>query len=109
MRFLIDAQLPPALAAWFITRGHAAEHVADVGLLDADDDPIWQYAVAHDAVIVTKDEDFANRKAAVSGGPSIVWLRVGNCSNRALLQWFTPLLPAIVGRLQQGEEVLEVV
>lgn len=29
MRFLIDAQLPPALCAWFEERGFAAEHVAE--------------------------------------------------------------------------------
>ena len=29
MRFIIDAQLPPALARWLSERGHDAEHVAD--------------------------------------------------------------------------------
>ncbi len=29
MRFLVDAQLPPALARWLAANGHAAEHVAD--------------------------------------------------------------------------------
>ena len=27
MRFLIDAQLPPALCGWFEEQGHEAEHV----------------------------------------------------------------------------------
>jgi len=27
MRFLIDAQLPPALCSWFQEQGHVAEHV----------------------------------------------------------------------------------
>ncbi len=40
MRFLIDAQLPPALARLLASHGHAAEHVADIGLRDADDSPI---------------------------------------------------------------------
>ena len=29
MRFLIDAQLPPALARWIESRGYIAEHVHD--------------------------------------------------------------------------------
>jgi predicted nuclease of predicted toxin-antitoxin system len=29
MRFLVDAQLPPALARWLAGKGHEAEHVAD--------------------------------------------------------------------------------
>ena len=32
MRFLFDAQLPPALARLLADRGHVAEHVGDVGL-----------------------------------------------------------------------------
>jgi predicted nuclease of predicted toxin-antitoxin system len=39
----------------------------------------------------------------------VVWIRVGNCSNRALLAWFAPLLPSIVDRLAQGETLIEVI
>jgi len=61
MRFVVDAQLPPALARLLATHGHTAEHVADIGLRDADDSPIWAYALLHQAVFVTKDEDFPHR------------------------------------------------
>jgi predicted nuclease of predicted toxin-antitoxin system len=37
VRFLVDAQLPPALARALSERGYVAEHVADVGLLSATD------------------------------------------------------------------------
>ena len=57
MRFLVDAQLPPALARSLDAHGHSAEHVADVGLLSADDRDIWVYASGVGAAIVTKDED----------------------------------------------------
>ena len=61
MRFVVDAQLPPALARLLTTHGHHAEHVADIGLRDADDSPLWCYALQHQAIIVTKDEDFPRR------------------------------------------------
>jgi predicted nuclease of predicted toxin-antitoxin system len=109
VRFLVDAQLPPALTRLLRDEGHACEHVADVGLLSADDEPIWRYAAAQGCVIVTKDEDFSSRKALRPGGPAVVWLRVGNCFNRALLQWFRPLLSQILDRLAQSEELIEVV
>jgi predicted nuclease of predicted toxin-antitoxin system len=32
MRFLVDAQLPPALAAWIRDQGHEATAVRDIGL-----------------------------------------------------------------------------
>jgi predicted nuclease of predicted toxin-antitoxin system len=63
VRFLIDAQLPPALARLLTEHGHQAEHVHDIGRGDAPDRELWQYALDHDAVIVTKDEDFAHMSA----------------------------------------------
>ncbi|MBV8173332.1 MAG: DUF5615 family PIN-like protein [Verrucomicrobia bacterium] len=30
MRLLVDAQLPPALARWFVSKGHDAIHVFDI-------------------------------------------------------------------------------
>ena len=40
LRFLVDAQLPPALARKLNTAGHEASHVLDVGLLNASDSRI---------------------------------------------------------------------
>lgn len=90
MTFLIDAQLPPALVHWLRERGHTAEHVADVGLSDAEDVDLWNRAAQEDAIIVTKDADFAERAARDNSGPVILWLRIGNSTNRALMQWLTP-------------------
>ena len=61
MKFLIDAQLPPALARWLREAGHEASHVEDDGLRDAEDGAIWAHALKTGAIIVTKDEDFAAR------------------------------------------------
>lgn len=108
MRFLVDAQLPPALARLLTEHGHHAEHVADIGLRDADDSPIWRYALQHQAIIVTKDEDFPHRLRQSTHAPIIVWLRIGNTSRRALLQWFQPLIPQIVELIERGESLIEV-
>lgn len=61
MRFIVDAQLPPALARWLTAQGHEAEHVFDVGLAEASDAVIAQRAVDITAVVITKDEDFVLR------------------------------------------------
>jgi predicted nuclease of predicted toxin-antitoxin system len=37
VRFLIDAQLPPALARLLNDRAHVAEHVNDVGMGESPD------------------------------------------------------------------------
>ena len=108
MRWIIDAQLPPVLILLLRQRGHDAEHVAEIGLRQADDNTIWQHALADDAIIITKDEDFPIRASASRCAPCIVWLRIGNASRRALLAWLEPRLPAIEALLEQGEKLIEV-
>jgi len=58
VRFLVDAQLPPALARWIESRGHWAAHVATVMTPSESDAAIVTYANEHGAAIVTKDADF---------------------------------------------------
>ncbi len=108
MRFLVDTQLPKALSFWLSERGHQAEHVLDVGLGQSKDTPVWRYAQQNGAVIITKDEDFAEWVRRGRAGPAIVWLRIGNSSKRVLLGWLEPLLPAIVRQLEQGDRLVEV-
>jgi predicted nuclease of predicted toxin-antitoxin system len=108
VRFLIDAQLPPALARWLCEAGHDARHVEDVNLREAEDSPIWRYALEHQTVIVTKDEDFAERARHHRNAPVIVWLRVGNVSNRELRQCFLPHLPQVLAWIDEGLRVVEI-
>lgn len=106
MRFLIDAQLPPVFVCWLGDLGHQADHVDDIGLRDADDALIWAHALREGAAIVTKDEDFAGRSVRETGGPVIVWLRVGNANNRALRAWLEPRLPSVLEMLATGRHRL---
>lgn len=107
MRFLVDAQLPPALARVLTERGHIAEHVADVGLLSASDSAIWRYAIDHDAVLITKDEGFPDQVLLGGSAPAVVWIRVGNTTRLALLDWFTPLLARVIAMTESGERLIE--
>ena len=107
MRFIVDTQLPNALAGWLRERGHQAEHVLEIGLAQSKDSVIWQHVQKQGAVIVTKDEDFAERVRRGRPGPAVIWLRVGNCSNPALCAWREPLLPAIIRQLENGERLIE--
>lgn len=109
MRFLVDAQLPPALAYWLREMGHDARSVREEGLRDASDSVLWEHAITHDRVIITKDEDFADRSVASRAGPRILWLRIGNCTNDALFTWLLPLLPTILDQLSADHRLVEVV
>ena len=107
MRFLVDAQLPPALARKLNSLGHLAEHVADRGLATAADTAIRQYAASVGAVIITKDEDFAVHRL-LREGPSVVWVRIGNTRRVELLQRIEAQLSDIVAALEQGETLVEI-
>ena len=106
MRFLVDAQLPPALARQIASLGHDADHVADLGLERAPDPEIRARAADSGAVIITKDEDFAVH-LLLHDGPSVVWIRVGNTRRAELLQRFEAELPRIISALERGETLIE--
>ena len=76
MRLLVDANLSPVVAARLRDAGHEAIHVYDVGLAQARDEAIVEYALEHDYVVVSSDTDFAAILAGlVSAKPSLVLLR----------------------------------
>jgi len=107
VNFLVDAQLLPALTRWIAGQHHQATHVFDLGFHTADDPAIWERARAEHAVILTKDEDFVDHWLLSAEPVQLVWIRKGNCSNRALLSWLEPLWPDDVKRLEQGEKFIE--
>ena len=107
MNFLVDAQLPPALARWIVGRGHQATHVFELGLQTADDPVVWERARKENAVIISKDQDFVDRWLLSERPVALVWIRKGNCSNRALLAWLELLWPDTLTRLEQGEQFIE--
>ncbi len=107
MRFLIDGQLPPALARLLEEHGHTADHITQIGPADAPDRDLLLYALEHDAVLVTKDEDFADMIATGLEAPPVVWIRIGNTRRAALLAWFEPLIDQIVEMVGAGNRLIE--
>ena len=106
MRFLIDAQLPPALCGWFEERGFQAEHVTQRLGGQTSDADIAAYAVSERLVLVTKDDDFSLRYPPTQY--QLVWLRCGNITNRALREWLGSRWTLISERLATGEVLIEV-
>lgn len=108
IEFIVDAQLPVALAKALCDAGYKAEHVVRALKLDAEDSEIWDLAKRKALVILSKDEDFAKRSRQVANPPVVVWLRVGNIRNQALIDWVGKLLPQIVELIEQGEHLIEI-
>ena len=108
MRFLVDAQLPPALARWLSDQGHEAEHVVDLGFERASDSEIWTRAATIHATLVTKDQDFVVLQSLHPNGPAVVWVRIGNTTRRRLLALLAHALPHVERALAAGERLVEI-
>ncbi len=80
MKLLFDQNLSPRLPRLLVDIYPDSIHVREVGLRDAEDFDIWQYAKAHGYAIVSKDSDFQQRSLLHGAPPKFIWLRVGNCT-----------------------------
>lgn len=108
MKFLVDNQLPVALVRFLTSRGEEALHVLDVGLAQASDAKIWQYAAASRMILVSKDEDFFHLAGLPEAPVKLVWVRLGNCRNPQLLAAIDRALPRVRACLEAGDRVVEV-
>lgn len=108
MKLLIDNQLPAALAAHLRGRGHDAVHVLDAGLDEASDLHIWTRCTAEGRVVVSKDEDFLILSARPGDQGRLIWVRLGNCRNPALLAAFDAIHDHLVEAIEAGWRVVEV-
>jgi predicted nuclease of predicted toxin-antitoxin system len=80
MKLLFDQNLSPRLPRLLADIYPESVHVREVGLRDAHDIEIWEYAKAHGYAIVSKDSDFQQRSLLQGAPPKFIWLRVGNCT-----------------------------
>ncbi len=80
MKLLFDQNLSHRLTIALRHEYPGSQHVRDVGLKNATDIAVWQYAAQNSLVIVTKDADFHQRSFLFGHPPKVVWIRVGNCS-----------------------------
>lgn len=95
MKLLFDQNLSPALVSRLADLFPGSVHVQIIGMDCADDEEIWEYALANSFAIVTKDEDYSNL-CVLRGKPAkVVWLQLGNCSTSQVEQAFRLHFPTI--------------
>lgn len=109
MRVWIDAQLPPALAAWLREeQGADAVHLVDLGLLNAAGSTIFAAAAAEQAVVVTKDSDFLALLNRHGPPPQVIWIRSGNTTNPELRRIILAAWHRAADLLTGGEPLVEI-
>ena len=85
MKFLVDAQLPPALVTVFAALGHEAIHVFDLPDGEATKDrKINQISVETQSIVVSKDMDFLYSHIASRRPWKLLLIRTGNIHSREL-------------------------
>jgi predicted nuclease of predicted toxin-antitoxin system len=78
MKLLFDENLSFRLCARLEGLFPGSVQVRPLGLGEADDRTIWDYAAAHGFTVVSLDVDFAERAALMGPPPKVIWLRCGN-------------------------------
>ena len=79
---LFDQNISPRLVEHLSDLYPNSVHVSMVGMGNALDIEVWQYAYDNDYIIVTKDADFSEFGLLKGFPPKIIWIRRGNCSTR---------------------------
>ena len=106
MKFIVDNQLPAALARWLAARGADAVHVLDLTLDTASDTEIWNRAAAEGRIVVSKDEDFFHLANRDGDTGRLLWVRLGNCRTPALLARFEAAWPGIEQSFAAGNRIV---
>jgi predicted nuclease of predicted toxin-antitoxin system len=85
MKLLFDENLSPKLVRLLSDLFPASAHVRDVGLASASDPIVWRYAIEHDLIITSKDEDFHHLSFLRGAPPKVIGIHTGNCSTKLVV------------------------
>jgi predicted nuclease of predicted toxin-antitoxin system len=72
VKLLFDQNLSHRLVTALRQEYPGSQHVRDVGLREADDTAVWEYAAQHGLTVVTKDGDFHHQFAENPEGAFLV-------------------------------------
>jgi predicted nuclease of predicted toxin-antitoxin system len=79
VKLLLDQNLSPRLERTLEAVYPGSSHVRLLGLRDADDAVVWEFARDHGFIIVSKESDFHQRSFVLGFPPKVIWIRRGNC------------------------------
>jgi predicted nuclease of predicted toxin-antitoxin system len=95
MKLLFDQNLSFKLCRDLGDLFPGSSHVRLVGLADADDRTVWDYAAAGGFTLVSQDVDFAERAGLLGPPPKVIWVRSGNQPTSVAAELFRARAEAI--------------
>jgi predicted nuclease of predicted toxin-antitoxin system len=103
VKLLFDQNLSYRLCAGLADVIAQSAQVRQLGLDQADDRVIWEYARREGFAIVTLDVDFADLAALRGAPPKVIWLRCGNQPTTVVERLIRDHAPAIARFLEDDE------
>ncbi|MEQ9301878.1 MAG: DUF5615 family PIN-like protein [Cyclobacteriaceae bacterium] len=86
MRFLCDVHISIRLSKRLEELGHQSEHVNNILVKwNTPDQEIISYVDTHDAILISKDQDFRNSYLLKRTPQKLIKINLGNISNAQLL------------------------
>lgn len=86
MKLLFDQNISYRIVGLVSDKFYESKHINQVGLEDATDNSIWNFANEKGYTIVTFDSDYYNLSIMRGCPPKIIWLRIGNTSTRMIAE-----------------------
>jgi predicted nuclease of predicted toxin-antitoxin system len=106
VKFLIDAQLPKSLAVFLHEKGFDAIHTLELPNRNATkDSEIRLLSVQEERIVISKDADFYNSYTSKQEPYKLVYLTIGNLSNKELLRLFDRNLSHLIAVLDRSSVI----
>ncbi|MEE9396208.1 MAG: DUF5615 family PIN-like protein [Methylococcales bacterium] len=74
----MDENISSKLVKFFTKYFPESSHIDFLQMQGTTDTSIWEYALAENYIIVSKDNDFRQRSFLFGSPPKVIWLSVGN-------------------------------
>lgn len=110
MNLLFDQNISPRILKKLPSEFSACQQVRFVGLEDAADFQIFQYAKTNDFAIVTFDADFVDLNAMHGTPPKIIYLNTGNLTTKNISRLMLDNILRIQHYLNStSDDILEII
>jgi predicted nuclease of predicted toxin-antitoxin system len=86
MKLLFDQNLSFKLCRLLADDFPESNQIRLLGMEEAEDRAIWDYAKANDFILISQDADFADLATLFGPPPKVIWLRSGNQPTYAIEQ-----------------------
>ncbi|WP_040495523.1 DUF5615 family PIN-like protein [Fulvivirga imtechensis] len=110
MKLLFDQNISPKIVRLIELDFPDSKQVRYVGLEDASDAMIFDYAKSHGYAVVTFDSDFVDLNVVRGIPPKIIWLKTGNLTTKSISELLRNNILVIRSFLESNEEeILEII